>query len=253
MALKLRTTLSPAAVLAAQPSIPDVLAAIPGARNFWDLSLKGAEMSGGAPVAIPTVFGPDRLDSLTNTAPGSRTLVTRDGIPGLKQTGQHMIGTSTFTGSGDVAAGWCIAMLMRLDDHVSGIRMATLGAGGNLGRLMFQNVSSYKNMFTGGAVTRQVITPVGWHGLIFDFDGTKMRALSVREGYAVGVSGVLNFGEYTPAAGTFTTATGLQFGPAVGSEVGATFGACYWGTQSVWGTPHQATLEKWLRYRLGIS
>lgn len=253
MALKLAKTIPAAALLPASLSVASALAAIPGAMNLWDLSLKPAEVSGGTPIAIPTVFGPDRLDALVNTTPGSRSLVTVDGIPGLRQSGSYAIGTTTFPTSGVISGGWCMALLMRLNHDTTGIRMATIaGPSNTYGRLLFQDAGSYTDMFSIGACTRRVINPVGWHGFLMDFDGTKLRVSSVREGYATGISGVINFGEVTPPAGTYTTATGLSFGAVASTDVGTTFGAAFWGTKSVWGTAHQTTIEKWLKYRLGI-
>lgn len=253
MALKLAFTLPTPALLGAATAIPTLLAAIPGAIDYWDVAHAAPVVSAGTVTQIPTVFGPDPLDTKITGAGGTRTLVSQEGRAGVQFAGYSGLSTTGFS-DGELTGGFSIALFCRLNATTNSLRMFTMtGVTAASGRMVYYDQSGNPQNFNFGAVATRRLAPItGWHGLILDFDGTTLRTWDVAAGFtALGTSGTILPGAAAPAAGTYATMTSLGFGGLSTTAAQMTFGAALYCGQSLWGTSHMTTVEDWLKYKLG--
>ena len=112
MALKLAFTLPTPALLGAATAIPTLLAAIPGAIDYWDVAHAAPVVSAGTVTQIPTVFGPDPLDTQITGAGGTRTLVSQEGRAGVQFAGYSGLSTTGFS-DGELTGGFSIVRPVR--------------------------------------------------------------------------------------------------------------------------------------------
>lgn len=171
----------------------------------------------------------------------------------MQFSGYAGLSTTGFS-DGDLSGGFSIALFCRLNAATNSLRMFTLnGVTAASGRMVYYDQTGNPQNFNFGVVaTRRLAQITGWHGLILDFDGMRLRTWDVAAGFTtLGTSGTILPGAAVPAAGTYTSMTSLGFGGLSTSAAQMTFGAGLYCGQSLWGTSHMTTVEGWLKYKLG--